>query len=265
MQQPLTARAAGSPVDTDDPDDASAGPTAPRARTRRGARTRQALLDAAERLWGERGLDGASLREIRIAAGQRNSSALQFHFGDKAGLRRALAERHMPRVAAIQEDLYDALIAEGHEHDLTALVETMVRPWAEYLRRGPSERAWIRIAAQELSRPELLYSDIAAKVPAVTRHVGTAVHTRLAQRMPPEVARERMLSVAVAVHHLCADRARHEDAPPGTVVRDALPYERWLDNLLDMAVAAMTAPARGPVAGQSPSAAARAASSTRER
>lgn len=268
MREPLTARAAGSRVDTeaDGTNDTSDGPKAPRARTRRGARTRQALLDAAERLWGERGLDGASLREIRIAAGQRNSSALHFHFGDKAGLRRALAERHMPRVAAIQEDLYDALIAEGRDHDLSALVETLVRPWAEYLQRGPSERAWIRIAAQEISRPELLYRDIAAGVPAVTRHVGTAVHARLVQRMPPDVARERMLSVAVAVHHLCADRARHEDAPPGTVVRDALPYELWLDNLLDMAVAAMTAPARQAAeVGQSPSAAARAASSTRAR
>jgi AcrR family transcriptional regulator len=241
VQEPLTARAAGGRVDTEEP---SAELTTPRARTARGARTREALLDAAERLWGARGIDGVSLREIRIAAGQRNSSALQVHFGDRTGLRRALAQRHVPRIAAIQENLYEVVLAAGREHDLAALIETMVRPPAEYLRRGPSERAWTMVAAEELSRPELLHSDLAAGAPPVARHVGTAVHARLAQTMPPDLAAERLLAVIVAVHHLCADRARYEETRHATVVRAALPFDRWLDNLLDMAVAAMTAPSR---------------------
>ncbi|MEV1201628.1 helix-turn-helix domain-containing protein, partial [Microbispora rosea] len=34
------------------------------------------LVDAAERLFAERGIDAVSLREINAAAGQRNSTAL---------------------------------------------------------------------------------------------------------------------------------------------------------------------------------------------
>jgi AcrR family transcriptional regulator len=234
----LTTRAAHR-RDTDDTSDQE---SAPRARTARGDRTREALLDAAERLWGARGIDGVSLREIRIAAGQRNSSALQFHFGDRDGLRRALAQRHMPRLAAIQEDLYDRVLADGREDDLAALVETMVRPLMEYLRRGPSERAWTRIAAEEMSRPQLLHRQLAAGAPPVARLVGTAVYTRLVRTMPPDIAQERLMSVVIAVHHLCADRARHEDAPPTTAVRAVLPFPQWQDNLLTMATAAMTAP-----------------------
>jgi AcrR family transcriptional regulator len=241
VPEPLTARAANRPDGAGRSSDRSA---TPRARTARGARTREALLDAAERLWGDRGIDGVSLREIRLAAGQRNSSVLQFHFGDKRGLRRALAQRHVPRIAAIQEDLYGALIARGREGELPELVEALVRPPADYLRRGPSERAWTRIAAQEIGRPELLHSHMAAGVPPIARHVGTAVYARLARTLPPDVAVERLMSVIVAIHHLCADRARLDDAPPGAVVRDALPFDRWLDNLLDMAVGAITAPTR---------------------
>src|SRR5690348_10081248 len=54
--------------------------------TERGDRTREHLLDVAERLYGERGVASVSMREIRVASGARNTAALQFHFGDRDGL-----------------------------------------------------------------------------------------------------------------------------------------------------------------------------------
>ena len=185
-----------------------------------------------------------SLGQIREAAAQRNRSALQFHFGDRDGLRLALTQRHMPRVAQLQEGIYTALIAEGRQDDLAALVEAMVRPIAEYIRHGPSARAWVRVSADEMRRPEILLSAMADHAPGVSRVIGTALLAQLSQTMEPELATERLLAVIMACQHLSADRARLEDAPPGTPVRAALPFDRWLDNLLDMATAAMTAPAR---------------------
>lgn len=58
--------------------------------TARGDQTRNHLLDVAEQLFGERGVNAVSLREIRIEAGARNTAAIQFHFGDREGLIRAL-------------------------------------------------------------------------------------------------------------------------------------------------------------------------------
>jgi AcrR family transcriptional regulator len=46
----------------------------------------RALILTAERLFGEHGLNGVSLRQILAAAGQANSSAVQHHFGSKTGL-----------------------------------------------------------------------------------------------------------------------------------------------------------------------------------
>lgn len=192
-------------------------------------------------------MQGVSLREIRLAAGMRNNSALQFHFGDRDGLLLALAQRHLPRVEAIQKRLYARLVAEGRQADFAALVEVMVRPGAEYLRRGPSERAWIKVSAEQSARPDISYEDIVEHAPALGLHVGATLHAQLAERIDPALAVERLMAVLSACHHLCADRARIEDAladpdPNSSPARPVLPFDTWLANLVDMAVGALLAP-----------------------
>lgn len=214
--------------------------------TTRGLRTRQRLLDAAERLWAERGIEGVSLREIRLAAGQRNSSALQFHFGDRDGLLLALAERHLPAVTAIQEELYAGLVAERRTRELAGLVEVLVRPNADYLHRGPSARAWVKVSAELAARPGVGLADVLDHAPAIALHAGATLHERLAGDVGADLAAERLLAVVHSAHHLCADRARAEDAAPaaGRYGRPLLPFDDWLANLLDMAVGALLAPSR---------------------
>ena len=56
--------------------------------------TREKLIAAAEQLFAERSIDGVSLRQINSAAGQRNSTALQYHFGGRSGLIRAVLDKH---------------------------------------------------------------------------------------------------------------------------------------------------------------------------
>jgi AcrR family transcriptional regulator len=205
-------------------------------------------------MWGERGVEGVSLREIRIAAGQRNSSALQFHFGDRDGLLLAVAQRHLPRINALHEQLYAALLAEGRGDELEGLIEVMIRPTADYLRLGPSERAWVKISAQQAAQPEVAMGDVLDHAPAVALHVGATVHQQLScsHGLPSDVVIERLVSVVLACNHLCADRARFEDAvasgdgPPadGVGLRRDLPFEQWRANLVDMAIGALSAPAR---------------------
>jgi AcrR family transcriptional regulator len=58
--------------------------------------TRQAILDAAEELFGARGFEGTSLRELTSRAGV-NLAAVSYHFGSKEGLAQAaLARRFDP-------------------------------------------------------------------------------------------------------------------------------------------------------------------------
>src|ERR1700733_7006554 len=54
------------------------------------------LLISAERLYGQHGLDGVSLRQIGIAASHGNKYAVQHYFGSKLGLIQAVSEMRLP-------------------------------------------------------------------------------------------------------------------------------------------------------------------------
>jgi len=73
----------------------------------RGSATRALLLDVAEELIGARGLDSVSLREIAAAAGQRNNSAVRYHFGDKDGLIDALMYDRIGKAEAGRKAMVD--------------------------------------------------------------------------------------------------------------------------------------------------------------
>ena len=208
--------------------------------TARGDRTRNHLLDVAEQMFGDRGVNGVSLREIRLASGARNTAAIQFHFGDREGLVGALTARHMPRIVALQQELYDVMIRERREEDSRSLVEVLVRPSADYLRLGPSERAWVKIMGDLGAEPALEPDEMAMLAPEPALRVSRRLYERLSISVPADVALERMVVLAQFAVHLCADRARLEDAP-GDRRRHA-PNELFVENLVDMVTGALFAP-----------------------
>jgi AcrR family transcriptional regulator len=75
--------------------------------------TRARLITAAERLFAERGIDGVSLREINRASGAKNAVAVQYHFDDRAGVVRAILDKHRPAIEASRHALLDEYEASG--------------------------------------------------------------------------------------------------------------------------------------------------------
>ncbi|MCU1499814.1 MAG: TetR family transcriptional regulator [Acidimicrobiales bacterium] len=112
---------------------------------------RDQLLAAAEQLYAERGIDGVSLREIAATAGARNASALQYHFGDRSGLLRAVLAKHRPVVEARRHALLDAYDAAG-EPDLRALAAALVRPLAAAL-ADPGGPGYLQVLSDLANRP----------------------------------------------------------------------------------------------------------------
>jgi AcrR family transcriptional regulator len=77
------------------------GPRAAAVRSRETS-TRDAILDAAERRFAERGFAGVSMRDIAGRAGLRNQASLYHHFRDKRALYAAVLERGLaPVIAAV--------------------------------------------------------------------------------------------------------------------------------------------------------------------
>jgi AcrR family transcriptional regulator len=109
-------------------------PAAPKKEGRRAAAvaaTRAQILDAAEHLFALEGIETVSLRRIGVAAGAANHFAVQYHFGDKAQLMRAIFERRLPALEARRVKRLAALDAQGRADDVRTLMDILLRPLAE--------------------------------------------------------------------------------------------------------------------------------------
>ena len=94
----------------------------------RGVATREALVETAERLFAEQGIETVSLRDVSKAAGQRNHNAAQYHFGDRAGLVAAVYDHRMRLVNERRHAMLAAAAAEGLDDDVPTLVAAVVVP-----------------------------------------------------------------------------------------------------------------------------------------
>lgn len=99
---------------------------APLPRARHEESGRETILDAAERLFAERGIDAVSLRTINAEAGY-SVAALHYHFATRDGLVRALLERAQPRMFEQRARMVAALSALP-QPPLEGIVEALVLP-----------------------------------------------------------------------------------------------------------------------------------------
>ena len=113
------------------------------------------LVSAAERLIAQRGLEAVSLREINAEAGVANASAVQYHFGDRAGLIRAILAKHHPAVEARRHALLDQFDADraGRGDALRTLCGALVRPLAAELANADGGAGYLQVMADLATRP----------------------------------------------------------------------------------------------------------------
>jgi AcrR family transcriptional regulator len=115
--------------------------------------TRARLIRAGERLFAEHGIEVVSLREITRAAGQRNATALQYHFGDRRGLVRAILAKHNRTVEAERHGMLDELEARSGVR-VREWVQALVLPAAAKLADRDGGRDYLRIMAELMNRPD---------------------------------------------------------------------------------------------------------------
>src|SRR6185369_13509584 len=93
--------------------------------------TRERILDTAERLFGEQGIDATSLRQI-IAEANVNLAAIHYHFGSKDELLDELIVRKATPVNEQRLALLDQAIADAGSGVLTveAVLHAFMVPMA---------------------------------------------------------------------------------------------------------------------------------------
>lgn len=199
-------------------------------------RTRVDIIETAERLFAVHGIDGVSLRQIGSEAGHRNPAAVQYHFGSKTELLRAILEHRVPAINARRLELLEGLRAEGRQNDLRGLVEAMARPLLDL---DPRASHYVRFLARLTSQRSELR---AAYVASLTNAVSAGLAAKgIKASLPhlPEAIREHRFDMAMELMvHVIANR--HDQ---GTDRRDdGLSPGQFANDLIDGMVGLLTAP-----------------------
>lgn len=109
--------------------------------------TRRQIIDAAEALFAEHGVDNVTLLDIARAAGQGNRNAPQYHFGDKAGLINAVLDKHSDLISVRRREMMTAL-REKKSCTLRELVEAFVLPVAMHVDSTENSLTYLLIHCQ---------------------------------------------------------------------------------------------------------------------
>lgn len=113
--------------------------------------TRIALIEAAERLIAEKGLADVSTREILQEAGQRNQSALQYHFGSKKGLISATINERTKQIDRVRQEMLEKV---GDNPSMRQLIEVLIMPLADLMREKAAGANYLNFLSQAITQPE---------------------------------------------------------------------------------------------------------------
>lgn len=197
--------------------------------------TRARIVAEAARLFAERGLEAVSLLEVGRAAGQKNRSAVQYHFGDKRGVVLAILDEHAAAIEHRREVMLDALEAQGAA-GLRDLIDALVRPVADQMLEHEGGVAYVRISAELIGHP----SHPLLELDSDRRHAGAGRLRKLVARVTPRLPEAsrvpRWMIVTGMLFHGLADWSRQ--APRRGASRDV-----FVNELIDAIAAVLEAPA----------------------
>lgn len=198
------------------------------------AATRDRLVEAGQRLFAAHGIHATPLKQIVDAAGQKNASALHYHFGGREGLLQAIIERHNAGIEATRAPMLDQLERTGRLDDLRGIVEAFVLPQADQL-ETESGREFLVIVAQLVDVFDLW--DTPASPPQARRAL-LALRDALPEGLSPALRHERVTRFMELVSEALGTRARLLGRGRGGSITN----EAFVRNLIDMAVGALGAP-----------------------
>lgn len=112
-----------------------------------GLETKQRLVDAAERLFAEQGVEKVKLVDVSREAGQKNRNAAQYHFGDRAGLVNAVLDKHSSIIAGQRRTMLEQLELQPSP-TMRELVEALVLPVANHAQTDPNGLTYLMLNRQ---------------------------------------------------------------------------------------------------------------------
>jgi AcrR family transcriptional regulator len=201
--------------------------------------TKTRLLDVAEELFADQGLDRVSVRDITHAA-HAHLSAVNYHFGSKEELIAAVFERRIATLNAARLAALDEAeqAAGGEPLAVEKILEAFVRPTLRCCQEGPGNgTAFSKLLGRCLAEPR---AEIEALLKRLFDPLIARMEAALMKALPSVPRSEifwRMKFTFGALHHLLLTRERFIPAWAETI-----DTESQMQKLIAYAAAGFKAP-----------------------
>ena len=186
----------------------------------------------AEGLFAERGIEAVPLRDIGIAAGQKNNVAVQYHFKDRENLLREIAAYRFQRSERIRAELLADILSGGSTPRIIDLVRAYIVALASHLEEGDNYLAFLsRYAIERGDYYGLKGGPVGSNITTFM-----SLTQRLLPELPADTLEERWLVMMTSSIHTLA---RYQNAMrSGTL---PLPLPDLLDDLISLLAAGLQA------------------------
>jgi AcrR family transcriptional regulator len=203
--------------------------------TERDTNGRTRLLDTAERLFDEQGIDGVSMRTLTIEAGHRNASAVNYHFGTRVELINAVIERRRVGIESRRAAIVDEIEAAGEVPGRVAIA-AVLEPMVDLLDDAGGRR-YLRLLFQAAVHPLFVDRTASGFSPTIARVLPYI--TPLVAHLSPERAATRLRLIMEMALLALAEQSRLLDvAEPA---RRPLDRATFTSDLLDAITGALQA------------------------
>jgi len=174
------------------------------------SKTQIQIILAAEKLFAKTGIDSVSLREIAAKAHQRNNFAVQYHFGSRENLVRAVFGHRMQQM----EDQRGRMLVEaeraGTLHNIRTLLEMVYLPQLGLL-DADGAHSYANFLCQYLLRQRSEeFGDFGTRLPMHLDKILRLLRIRLGY-LPTAAAQRRLISASLVFLNILMVYGETED------------------------------------------------------
>lgn len=208
--------------------------------------TRVRIKNAAQRLFGERGIDKVSVRDILAAAGQRHIGAIGYYFQNKESLVREILIDGARVLELRRNTLLDELEARQNGITLRDVMSVIIRPCID-LRADPEGETYSRFFSIFQRSNSNMFLEVVSSHHDRGYRRCVAHLRRLLPDLPRKILNERIIFMMLMVGTILSARETALEQNGGSDVAQVYGGRMWssatlIDNLIDACVGVFLQP-----------------------
>ena len=203
-------------------------------------KTRERILDAAEKLFADHGFEGASIRAI-VDDAKVNLASIHYHFHSKEALLEAVLTRRISIINEARIEWLEAAEAEAAPKppSAEAVLRAFIVPTVEFAHRDPSGATFVQLMSRMFTEPRFSLTNFLGRKFGDTLARFNHALVEALPDLPKEVVLWRAFFAIGAMHHLLCSSRKVEILSKG--LRSRTSDLEMTEYLVEFAVAGMGA------------------------